>query len=131
MSRSLRDNMDRADRVTRSAWGRLRPLSGERIAPVVAFGAASVVCTSPGEAGVHALAVGPATAVVVGAYRLGASSGLLCSCTSLALILLSAFGVALLRMLLPMLVAWLPGITTAGLQIGLRRQLTDAYSVAS
>lgn len=112
------------------AWLRLRPLCGDRVGPLVALMAASL-CAGLAEAGVLALVASVAAAMVTDGHQLSGDLGPLSAHTSLGLALFVAFGLAAVRLLLQVLIAWLPARISAEVQARLRRDLFDAFSQAS
>lgn len=126
----MRERLKRPLHVIRAAWRRLRPLCGDSVAPVVVLVAASV-CAGLAEAGVLALVAGVAAAMVTNGHRLTGGLGPLSAHTSLGVALFVAFGLAAVRLLLQVLVAWLPARISAEVQGRLRRDLFDAFSQAS
>ena len=114
----------------RSAWRRLRPLCGDRLGSVAALVGASVAAGLV-EAGVLALVADVAAAMVTGGHRLTVSLGPLGRDTTVGTALLIALVLAGLRLVLRIVVAWLPARISSEVQARLRRELFDAYIGAS
>lgn len=126
----MRERLQRPFHVTLAAWRRLRPLCGDRVAPVVVLVVASV-SAGLAEAGVLALVADVAAAMVTHGHRLSGGLGPLNAHTSIGLALFVAFGLAAVRLLLQVVIAWLPARISAEVQARLRRDLFDAFSQAS
>jgi ABC-type multidrug transport system fused ATPase/permease subunit len=114
----------------RLVWRRLRPLLGDRTAPVLALAAASVGA-GLAEAGVLTLVAQVATAMVVGEEALNTSTGPVDLRLGIGSALAVGVGLAAIRAGLQVIVAWLPSRLSADVQARLRRDLFAAFSRAS
>ncbi|MHB8458293.1 MAG: ABC transporter transmembrane domain-containing protein, partial [Acidimicrobiales bacterium] len=114
----------------RAAWRRLRPLLGDSAAPVVVLTLAAVVA-GLAEAGVLALVAEVAGAMMTRATRLRANLGLVAVNASLSDALLLGLALAVLRLALQVVVAWLPSRISAEVQARLRRDLFEGFTRAS
>jgi ATP-binding cassette subfamily B protein len=126
----MRERLTRPLHVMLEAWRRLRPLCGDRVAPVVVLVVASV-CAGLAEAGVLVLVADVAAVMVTHGHRLSGGLGPLSANASLGLALFVAVGLAAVRLLLQLVIAWLPARISAEVQARLRRDLFDAFSQAS
>jgi ATP-binding cassette subfamily B protein len=126
----MRERLTSPLHVMLAAWRRLRPLCGDGVGPMVVLVAASV-CAGLAEAGVLALVADVAATMVTHGHRLTSGLGPLSAHTSLGLALFVAFGLAAVRLLLQVAIAWLPARISAEVQGRLRRDLFDAFSQAS
>jgi ABC-type multidrug transport system fused ATPase/permease subunit len=114
----------------RTAWARLRPLLGDRTAPVVVLAGASVGA-GLAEAGVLALAAQVAAAMVVDDDVIGADLWPAGVEMGVSAALAVAFGLAVVRMLLQVVLAWLPARISADVQARLRTDVFEAFTRAS
>lgn len=114
----------------RRGWRQLWPLLGDRLRPAAGLVAASVAAGFA-EAAVLALIAEIASALVVGAHRLHSTLGPLHLDVAIDVALACALAVAVARLLLGFLLAWLPAYIGSGVQAQLRRDVFDAYTVAS
>ncbi len=127
---------DLLDRVKRpflgmsTAWRRLVPLMGGRLSPIVFLTAASVI-GGLAEAFVLVLMAEVAATMVLHSERVTGDLGPLHLHITIGVALLAALGFAVLRLLLQVLIAWLPARISADVQARLRLELFDAYSRAS
>lgn len=113
-----------------SGWRRLRPLLGDRTGPVLVLAVASVGA-GLAEAGVLALVAQVSAAMVAGADQVRAGLGPLSVDLGLGPTLFVALGLAVLRLVLQLTVAWLPSRISADVQARLRRELFASFSRAS
>lgn len=111
-------------------WQRMRPLLGERSAPVFVLAGASVLA-GLSEAVVLALVAQVAAAMVVDDPNVVADLGPLALDMSIRAALAFAFAFALVRLILQVVVSYLPARISADVQARLRHDLFAAYSRAS
>lgn len=117
-------------RLWRSAWARLRLLLKGMALPVIGL---TVVSTGVGlaEGGVLVLVANVAAAMVVHGHTVRGDMGPIGLNITVGLALLVALGLAGVRLLLQVLVAWLPARMSADVATRLRRELFDSYARAS
>lgn len=118
-----------AARMT-DAWRRIRPLLGDRSAPVFLLAGGSVLA-GLAEAGVLALVAQVAAAMVADDPNITADLGPLALDISITAALTAAFVFALVRLVLQVLVSYLPARISADVQARLRHDLFTTYSRAS
>jgi ABC-type multidrug transport system fused ATPase/permease subunit len=103
---------------------------GGRILPLLALTAASIG-SGLAEAGVLILVADVAAAMVLHGHQIGTTLTFAGGHLSIGEALMTALGLALLRLTLQLVVAWLPARISADVQSRLRRDLFDAYTRAS
>jgi ABC-type multidrug transport system fused ATPase/permease subunit len=108
----------------------MRPLLGARIAPIVVLTVSSVGA-GLAEAGVLALLAEIASAMVLRRNQLSSNLGLVDLHIGIATALLVALVLAGTRLVLGLVIAWLPSRISADVQAKLRKDLFDAFSSAS
>ncbi len=125
----LRDPEPPAGSVGR-AWRQLRPLFGARVGPIVALVAASILA-GIAEASVLTLLAEVAAAMVAHAHRLNTEVGPVALRLGIEAALLVALALAGARLMLGVVIAWLPAKISAGVQAQWRRELFEAFTGAS
>lgn len=123
--RAARAGLPSLGRV-RSHWLRLRPLLGERTRPVVVIAGASIG-SGLAEAGVLALVAQVAAAIVVNDGRVRADLGSITLDLPVGSALAVAFALAAIRLVLQLVVAWLPARISADVQARLRYGLFASF----
>lgn len=116
-------------RIT-AAWQRVRPLLGDRSAPVFVLAGASVLA-GLSEAVVLVLVAQVAAAMVVDDPNVATDLGPLALDMTIGAALTLAFAFALVRLVLQVLVSYLPARISADVQARLRHDLFAAYSRTS
>jgi ATP-binding cassette, subfamily B, bacterial len=109
---------------------RIRSLLGDRIAPVLLLTGASVGA-GLAEAGVLALLAEIASVMVLRRHRVTSDFGPIGLHIGIAIALLVALVLASARLVLGIVVAWLPAKMSAGVQAQLRADLFDAFTRSS
>ncbi len=111
-------------------WREFRELLGGKVARPVALAAASLAAGFS-EAIVLAALANIATVMVVHGTDVNVSLGPVSASVGVGAAFAVAFGMATLRLVLQLAVAWLPAKIAADVQAGLRRDLLTAYTQAS
>jgi len=115
---------------TYRGWRKLRPIVGKRLLPIAALGAISIVAGVV-EAGVLALLAEVASEMVLKGQRVSVGLGPLSSLLPVGTAILAALGLAVVRLLLQLVLAWLPALIAANVQAELRFELFEAFTRAS
>ena len=114
----------------RSGWRRLRPLLGDGSFRVLALTVASIG-SGLAEAAVLVLVADVAAAMVLHGHNVNSSLGPIAGHISIGDALMLALALGAVRLLLQLVVAWLPARISADVQTRLRRDLFDAFTKAS
>ncbi len=125
--RGRRGDGDSARSMT---WTRLRPLVGGRRRPIAGLAAISAL-SGLTEAVILAAVAQVAASLVSGQSEVSLSIGAVSVQISVGALLGVAAGLAIVRLLLQLPIAWLPARIAADVQASLRRDLFDAFTRAS
>ena len=114
----------------RSGWRRLRPLLGGGSLPLLALTGASIG-SGLAEASILVLLANVAAAMVLRGHQVSGSLSLAGLHLSVGHALVAALALSAVRLVLQLVVAWLPARISAEVQARLRRDLFDAFTQAS
>lgn len=111
-------------------WSKLQPIVGGRLLPVAGLGAISVV-SGIVEAGLLTLLANVAAVMVLGTHHVKLSTGFISVQARVGTAIEVTLGLAFARLLLQLVLAWLPTRIAADVQAEVRTELFNAFTRAS